>query len=62
MFVSDSDFKIAWSIITKERKTKIYAEYLGITGLTKEEQKHIVKKNKDRIKKVLLRNNWGEFL
>ena len=38
------------------RETDAYAEILGIGDLTIEEQKHIVKRNKDRIKKIISRH------
>ena len=38
------------------RETDAYAEILGIGDLTIEEQKHIVKRNKDRIKKIITRH------
>jgi hypothetical protein len=37
------------------RETIAYAEILGIRDLIIEEQKHIVKRNKDRIKKIIAR-------
>jgi hypothetical protein len=38
------------------RETDAYAEILGIRDLIIEEQKHIVKRNKDRIKKIIARH------
>jgi hypothetical protein len=38
------------------RETDIYAEVLGITALSEHEQFLLVKRNKDRIKKKLLRH------
>lgn len=38
------------------RETEVYAEILGVGELSVEEQRQIVKRNKDRIKKVLTRH------
>lgn len=55
-FKTDSDVSMAKLILSSERSTKVFAKTLKIEHLSFEEQKVLVKKNKDRIKKVLERN------
>lgn len=52
----DTDIGLLLLMLSGERKTEFFAEVLGISELTKEEQKKLVKKHKDRIKKHLQRN------
>ncbi len=42
-----------------ERKTRVYAEALGLSGLPAAEQKREIKRVKDRLKKRLERT-WGK--
>lgn len=55
-FNSDEDRLMAKLILAKERKTEVFAEILGIKNTDSDIQKTEVKKNKDRIKKVIERN------
>jgi hypothetical protein len=59
-FDSDKDIEMANLILSKERDTNAYASVLEITHLDFEEQQHEVKRNKDRIKKVLDRKIKGK--
>lgn len=52
-FDSDRDIEMANLILARERGTSVYAGVLEITHLNFEEQQLEVKRNKDRIKKVL---------
>jgi hypothetical protein len=52
-FDSEKDIEMANLILAKERETDAYAVVLQITHLDFEEQRQEVKRNKDRIKKVL---------
>ncbi|MCB0489875.1 MAG: hypothetical protein KDC99_15440 [Cyclobacteriaceae bacterium] len=59
-FDSDKDVEMANLILAKERGTDAYACVLEITHLSFEEQQQEVKRNKDRIKKVLDRKMKGK--
>jgi 3-dehydroquinate synthase class II len=59
-FDSERDIEMANLILSKERDTSAYAEILGISHLQFEEQQQEVKRNKDRIKKVLDRKMKGK--
>jgi hypothetical protein len=50
------DQEITLALMEGIRKTEVYAEILNIGELTIEEQRKIVKRNKDRIKKILTRH------
>ena len=54
-FDSERDIEMANLILARERDTSVYAAVLEITDLNFEEQQLEVKRNKDRIKKVLNR-------
>jgi hypothetical protein len=56
-FKSVRDIELAMLIISKVRETEKYSEILEITHLDIEEQQLEVKRNKDRIKKVLDRED-----
>lgn len=55
-FPNGKDMDLAKLILGKERKTEVFVEVFGLTNLNKEEQELLVKRNKDRIKKVIERN------
>lgn len=59
-FDSDRDIEMANLILARERDTSVYAGVLEITHLQFEEQQQEVKRNKDRIKKVLDRKIKGK--
>jgi len=59
-FDSDRDIEMANLILAKERDTSVYAGVLEISHLNFEEQQQEVKRNKDRIKKVLDRKIKGK--
>ena len=59
-FDSDRDIEMANLILSRERDTSVYAGVLEITHLNFEEQQQEVKRNKDRIKKVLGRKIKGK--
>jgi hypothetical protein len=59
-FDSDRDVEMANLILAKERDTSVYAGVLEITHLNFAEQQQEVKRNKDRIKKVLDRKIKGK--
>jgi hypothetical protein len=59
-FDSDRDIEMANLILARERDTSVYAGVLEITHLNFEEQQQEVKRNKDRIKKVLDRKIKGK--
>jgi hypothetical protein len=59
-FDSDRDIEMANLILSRERDTSVYAGVLEITHLNFEEQQLEVKRNKDRIKKVLDRKIKGK--
>lgn len=59
-FDSEKDIEMANLILSKERDTNAYAEILEITHLQFEKQQQEVKRNKDRIKKVLNRKMKGK--
>ncbi len=50
------DQEMILAMMEGTRETGLYAEILGIGELTIVEQRQIVKRNKDRIKKILTRN------
>lgn len=52
-FPSEADRQVIHLLMEGERSTAVYAEVLGIAGLSPEEQKAEVKRVKDRIKKRL---------
>lgn len=56
-FSTETDIALALMILSKERETEHYVEVLEIGELTLDEQRAEVKKQKDRIKKVLERND-----
>jgi len=55
LFTDSKDQELASMIISEIRETKEYANVLGISHLSFAEQQEIVKKHKDRIKKVIVR-------
>lgn len=55
-FKNECDFELAKMILRGERETEAYAAILQIETLEKAEKQEEVKKHKDRIKKVLDRN------
>ena len=55
-FDNETDICLAKLILTGERETETFSNLLGLEKLTIEEQRAEVKKHKDRIKKVLERN------
>jgi len=55
-FSNDQDISLAKMILSGERATEAFAELLAINHLSLEEQRLFVKKTKDRIKKVIERN------
>lgn len=59
-FPNDKDVTLAWMVLASERDTETYSEVLKLEKLTMHEQRHEVKKHKDRIKKVLERNDVGK--
>ncbi|MBN8790536.1 MAG: hypothetical protein J0I84_25940 [Terrimonas sp.] len=59
-FNSEKDIEMAILILSRERDTGRYAAILEITHLQFEEQQREVKRNKDRIKKVLDRKMKGK--
>lgn len=59
LFDSEDDIEIANLILSDERKTEAYAEILRITHLEFSAQQEEVKRNKDRVKKVLDRKLKG---
>jgi hypothetical protein len=58
-FDSARDIEMANLILARERDTNVYADVLEIAHLSFEEQQKEVKRNKDRIKKVLDRKMKG---
>ena len=56
LFEDERDMEIADLILSKKRDTTAYAKILKIAHLPFEEQQQEVKRNKDRIKKILDRN------
>jgi hypothetical protein len=60
LFANEKDIEIANLILERERETSVYAEVLQITHLEIEKQQQQVKRNKDRIKKVLERKLKGK--
>ena len=61
-FTDTADFQLAWNIVCEERSTENYVTILSITHLPIEEQRKMVKRHKDRIKKQLERRGWQKFL
>jgi|ERR1051326_8555567 hypothetical protein len=61
-FDNDLDLKLAKLVIAGERETDVFSGVLEIEELEIAEQRSEVKKNKDRIKKVLERNGVEEKL
>ncbi len=59
-FDSDKDIEMANLILARERNTSVYAGVLKISHLNVEQQQQEVKRNKDRIKKVLDRKIKGK--
>ncbi|ASS49914.1 MAG: hypothetical protein A3D31_10065 [Candidatus Fluviicola riflensis] len=57
LFPNERDVILAYMVLASERETEPFSEVLEIEGLTKSEQRDEVKKHKDRIKKVLERND-----
>jgi len=57
---SERDIEMANLILARERDTSVYAGVLEITHLNFKEQQQEVKRNKDRIKKVLDRKIKGK--
>lgn len=55
-FKTDRDISLAKLVLQKARETEVYAEVLGIQNLSIDNQRDEVKRHKDRIKKVLERN------
>jgi RNA polymerase sigma-70 factor (ECF subfamily) len=56
-FDTERDLKLAKLVLSGERETDVFSTVLEIEKLTVEEQRKEVKKHKDRIKKVLERND-----
>jgi RNA polymerase sigma-70 factor (ECF subfamily) len=54
-FTDPRDRRLLWLLVEGERRTEPYAAILGITHLDIEEQRRIVKRNKDRIDKRIKR-------
>jgi DNA-directed RNA polymerase specialized sigma24 family protein len=57
LFPNEKDIILAYMVLAHERETEPYSEVLEIEDLTMSEQRAEVKKHKDRIKKVLERND-----
>lgn len=55
LFENKIDMELANLILLKERDTSVYADILNIAHLGFEEQQRVVKRHKDRVKKVLIR-------
>ena len=55
-FTNEVDLLLAKMILLEERDTKVFSDVLKIQGLPMDEQRREIKRNKDRIKKVLERN------
>ncbi len=56
-FLNERDVQLAKLILSNERRSEVYIEILEQGDLSKEEQESYVKRNKDRIKKVIERND-----
>jgi len=56
LFPDPVDQELVEMLMREIRETDEYARVLGIEHLSLEEQKNIVKRNKDRIKKTIIRN------
>lgn len=61
LFDDKKDIEMANLILEKERETSVYAKVLEITHLEFDEQQEEVKRNKDRIKKVIDRKLKGKL-
>jgi len=61
-FKTPLDISLVKLVLQKERETEVFAKALGIEYLPLEEQRAEVKKHKDRIKKVLERNQVEQKL
>jgi len=61
-FKTSLDITLAKLVLQKERETDVFIKALGIEGLSLEEQRVEVKRHKDRIKKVLERNQVEQNL
>lgn len=59
---NETDIEIAKLILQKERSNTLFAEILNLTHLPLENQTKIVKKNKDRIKKIIERKGLSNKL
>ncbi len=55
LFANDTDIEIAQLMLAGERRSSEYAKLLGIENRPPEEQKQEIKKQKDRIDKVIRR-------
>ncbi|QGJ70636.1 Hypothetical protein PBC10988_23340 [Planctomycetales bacterium 10988] len=55
LFPEELDWQMVELIMNKERRTEVFAEILGITHWSQEDQCSEVKRHKDRIKKILRR-------
>lgn len=60
IFNNKKDIEIAHLILSKERETKVFAQILNVSHLSFPQQQEEVKRNKDRIKKVLDRKLKGK--
>jgi DNA-directed RNA polymerase specialized sigma24 family protein len=58
-FPDPTDRQLARMVLDQERDTKLYVEVLGIESESIDEQRNIVKRHKDRIKKRLKDLNHG---
>lgn len=55
-FVSETDITLAKLVLAEERETQTFSSVLNISDQPVDKQRILVKKHKDRIKKVLQRN------
>lgn len=56
LFPDTTDRDLLWLMLEGTRETSIYSEVLDITHLSDDEQKEIVKRHKDRVKKRVIRH------
>jgi hypothetical protein len=56
LFPEPVDRDLLWLMLEGTRESDMFSEALGITNLPGDEQKEVVKRNKDRIKKRILRH------
>lgn len=56
LFPEPVDRDLLWLMLKGTRETNIFSETLGITDLPGDEQKEVVKRHKDRIKKRIIRH------